>query len=254
MKSFFSGIRYNLKGLRLGMKSPKLLILGLIRFAVMVVVTITAAAIILANYQEILNLMWNKPDSAWIVWAWYLVSWLVALLLMGISAVVGFLISQILFSVMIMDKMSQIIEKQTTGTIKADADMPYLTYFFQLLRQETPRALIPVVISLVLLMVSWFTPLGPVITILSPLAAVIFLAWDNTDLVPARRMLTFKERFYLLRKHLGFHLGFGLLFLIPVANLLFLSFAPIGATLFYLEMVDTQSESQLTENTSANIP
>jgi len=41
-----------------------------------------------------------------------------------------------------------------------------------------------------------------------------------------------------LRRHLGFHLGFGLWFLIPVANLLFLSFAPVGATLFHVERID----------------
>jgi CysZ protein len=61
---------------------------------------------------------------------------------------------------------------------------------------------------------------------------VVFLAWDNTDLVPARRMVPFQERFRFLLKTLPFHLGFGLWFLIPVLNLLFLSFAPVGGTLY----------------------
>jgi CysZ protein len=95
-----------------------------------------------------------------------------------------------------------------------------------------------VLISLVLLVFSWFTPLGPVFTILSPLAVVVFLSWDNTDLVPARRLGAFNERMQFLRGHLGFHLGFGILFLVPVLNILLLSFAPVGATLYYVEQID----------------
>jgi CysZ protein len=42
-------------------------------------------------------------------------------------------------------------------------------------------------------------------------------------------------RFRFLLKTLPFHLGFGLLFLVPALNILLLSFAPVGATLYYLE-------------------
>jgi CysZ protein len=83
--------------------------------------------------------------------------------------------------------------------------------------------------------VGWLTPLGPFLTFGGPLVAAIFLAWDNTDLVPARRLYTFGERFQLLRRHLLFHLGFGLPFLIPLANVLLLSFAPVGATLYQIQ-------------------
>ncbi len=238
MTAIFQGIAYNFKGLRLGLGNGRLLMLGLLRFALLVIITVAAAAIILENYQEILTLMWNRPESPWIVWLWYLVSWLLALVLLAISAVVGFLIAQVLFSVVIMDYMSQITERLATGTVQHGASMAWYRYFYHLLRQEIPRGLLPVVISLVLLVVGWFTPLGPVLTVISPLAAVLFLAWDNTDLVPARRMAPFSERTAFLRRHMGFHLGFGLPFLIPVLNLVLLSFAPVGATLFYTEKID----------------
>jgi CysZ protein len=74
-----------------------------------------------------------------------------------------------------------------------------------------------------------------VVTVVSSALAVIFLAWDNTDLIPARRLVSFSERFRELRRTLPFHLGFGLLFLIPFLNILFLSFAPVGAALYYLD-------------------
>lgn len=239
MTSFLQGISYNLKGLKLGLRTTKLLILGMVRFAILIAITIAAAAIILVNYQEILNLMWNQPQSLWIAWLWHLMSWLLALILLGLSAVVGFLLAQLLFSVVVMDAMSQITERKVTGRLKSPNPMPWYTYFFYLLRQETPRTFLPVLISLLLLVLGWFTPLGPVLTILSPLTAGLFLAWDNTDLIPARRMVPFNERLAFLRHRVGFHLGFGVLFLIPVLNLLLLSFAPVGATLYYVEQVDT---------------
>jgi len=77
--------------------------------------------------------------------------------------------------------------------------------------------------------------LGPVVVILSSAVAAVFLAWDNTDLIPARQLVPFKTRFRLLLDAIPFHLGFGLPFLIPGLNLLLLSFAPIGATLYHMD-------------------
>jgi CysZ protein len=107
--------------------------------------------------------------------------------------------------------------------------------FLFLLKQEIPRALFPILISLFIMLAGWLTPLGPVVTLLSSLVAAIFLAWDNTDLVPARQFIPFGERFRFLGRTLLFHIGFGLLFLIPLANMVFLSFAPVGATLYQID-------------------
>jgi CysZ protein len=104
-----------------------------------------------------------------------------------------------------------------------------------LIRQEIPRTVVPVLISVALMIIGLFTPVSLAIIGVSGVVAGIFLAWDNTDLVPARRMVPFRERFAFLRKNLFFHIGFGLLFLVPWLNILFLSFAPVGATLYYIE-------------------
>jgi CysZ protein len=159
---------------------------------------------------------------------------------MGIAVVLGFLVAQVLFSAIIMDLMSQLTERKLTGSVVSAPKMGWLSYFFFILRQEMPRTILPVLVSLLILVIGWFTPLGPVLSILSPMAAVIFLAWDNTDLLPARRLAPYKMRFHFLRRHLMFHLGFGVLFLVPVANILLLSFAPVGATMYYIEQADTQ--------------
>jgi CysZ protein len=192
-----SGITYNLRGLWLGIKTPKLPVLGLIRFAAVVIITILAASLILVYHDKILYLIWAKPANQWILWLWYVLSWLLSLLLVGLSAILSYLV-----------------------------------------KQEIPRTILPVFVILLLMVLGWLTPLGPVLAILSSGIAVLFLAWDNTDLVPARRLYPFKQRFKLLLTSLTFHLGFGLLFLIPLLNILFLSFAPVGATIYFFDKYD----------------
>ncbi|BBO83512.1 hypothetical protein DSCO28_40780 [Desulfosarcina ovata subsp. sediminis] len=233
--NLFSGILYNLRGLWLGVRTPRLLMLGLLRFVVVALLTVGLSGVILAKHAEILALLWQRPESAWIVWAWYLASWLLSLLLMGISAVIAYLLSQILFAVLVMDLMSRITERLVGGPVAASPRVPVMTQMGFLIRQEVPRNIIPVLLTLLLMVLGWFTPLGPVVTTIGPLVAAIFLAWDNTDLVPARNLQPFKLRFKSLVRSLPFHLGFGLPFLIPVLNLIFLSFAPVGATLYHLD-------------------
>ncbi len=240
MITFFNGIRYNFKGLQLGLKTPSLLMLGFARLVVILFLSLMAIGLILTKYQEIANVMWTRPDTLWLLWLWYAAAWLLALLLSGISAIAAFLVAQLLFSVAIMDYMSRITERKTAGEEIAPPQMPWFAYFFHLIKQEIPRATIPVCISMALMVFGWLTPLSPVLTILSPLLAGIFLAWDNTDLVPARRLVPFRQRFRFLRERLFFHLGFGLCFLIPGLNILLLSFAPVGATLYYLEQNDAR--------------
>jgi CysZ protein len=94
---------------------------------------------------------------------------------------------------------------------------------------------VPLILSLLILVIGWITPLGPVLTAFSSALAILFLSWDNTDLIPARNLVPFKERFSFLMKTIPFHLGFGLPFLVPILNIVFLAFAPVGATLYYLE-------------------
>jgi CysZ protein len=236
--NLLSGITYNLRGLWLGIKTPKLLVLGLIRFAAVVIISILAASLILVYHEKILHLIWAKPASQWILWLWYVLSWLLSLFLVGLSAILSYLVSQILFSVFIMDYMSRITERMLVGEEHEPEKVSVLRQLSYLVKQEIPRTILPVLIALLLMVVGWLTPLGPVLAILSSGIVVIFLAWDNTDLVPARRLNPFKQRFKLLMKSLTFHLGFGLLFLIPVLNILFLSFAPVGATIYFVDKQD----------------
>jgi CysZ protein len=232
---FLKGIGYNFRGLLLGLKTPRLLLWGLLRFMVVILLAMVAAGFIFAYHLEILEIVWSKPASQWILWLWHVVSWILSLALFGLSAVLAYLISQIFFSVLIMDHMSRITERKILGQVHEPENNSLLRQFVYLVRQEIPRTTIPVLLVIVLMLLGWLTPVGPFIAIFSSGVAAIFLAWDNTDLIPARRMDPFSRRFRFLLKTLPFHLGFGIPFLIPGLNLLLLSFAPVGATLYHLE-------------------
>jgi len=233
--NIFSGITYNLRGLKLGVTTPRLLMLGLIRFFVVSLVTIISAGVVLLYHQEIMNLLWSRPESRWIIWLWHIVSWLLTLILIGSASIISYLVAQLLFAVIIMDAMSRITEAMTSGEVMGSGDASYFSQLIFLVKQEIPRAVLPVLLLLALTFIGWFTPAGPILTVVASTVAALFLAWDNTDLVPARRLRPFKERFAFFMKTLPFHLGFGILFLVPIFNILSLSFAPVGATLYFLE-------------------
>ena len=239
--NLLSGITYNLRGLWLGIKTPKLLVLGLIRFVAVIIITIVAASLVLVYHEEILNLIWAKPASHWILWLWHVLSWALSLSLVGLSAILSYLVSQIMFSVIIMDYMSRITERMLVGGVNEPEKVPMVRQFSYLLKQEIPRTILPVLIVFLFMALGLLTPLGPLLAIVSSVIAAIFLAWDNTDLIPARRLYPFKQRFRLLLNSLPFHLGFGLLFLIPVLNILFLAFAPVGATIYYTDKHNAQA-------------
>nr|WP_320014983.1 EI24 domain-containing protein [uncultured Desulfobacter sp.] len=230
-----AGIQYNIKGVILALRTPSLLILGLIRFIVVLLLALVLSGMVLYWHNDIFSMIWQTPESRWLIWLWHIVSWLLTFILMAFSMLAAYLISQIFFCIFIMDYMSRITERMVLGQETSGADTSIFGLFFYLILQEIPRAVVPVLISVALMIIGLFTPLSLAIIAISSVVAGIFLAWDNTDLVPARRMVPFKERFKFLRKNLFFHIGFGLLFLVPWINILFLSFAPVGATLYYID-------------------
>jgi CysZ protein len=234
--NFFSGIGYNFRGLWFGIKTPKLFFLGLIRLLAVILLTIFIAGIILYYHRDLLGLLWARPESPWIIWIWYLLSVILFMFLVALAAVVSYLMAQIIFFAIIVDLMSRITERKLTGRVEEPEHVPLLRLFLYLIKQEIPRAVVPIILSIILMILGWILPLGSILILLSSLIAVIFLAWDNTDIVPARRMLKFRERFRFLMSAIPFHLGFGIPFLVPGLNLIFLVFAPVGATMYCIDM------------------
>ncbi|MCF8045282.1 MAG: EI24 domain-containing protein [Desulfarculaceae bacterium] len=232
---FFKGIQYAVRGLAMGLTTPLLLLLGMARFVVLLVITIALTGLVFYYQDAILAFVWEAPDQGFMLFLWELVSWLLSILLALVSVIVSYFFSQVIFGLFVMDYMSRVTERIRTGREDSPDDQGMIRLFFYLIRQEIPRALIPVALSLLIMAAGFLTPFGPLIAVLSSLTAAAFLAWDNTDLVYARRMFSFQQRIGFFKKNLLFHIGFGLFFLIPWVNILFFSFAPVGATLYCIE-------------------
>ncbi len=219
----------------------KLFLLGTVRFIIVLVAIGFSAWAIIGFHSDIMGQLWQRPEAGLLIFLWHLLSWILAAVLMGLTAIVSYVISQLLFSVIIMDYMSRIVEETITGSVHETSRVGFFRFFFYLIKQEIPRTIVPLIISLFLFFIGWFVFLGPVISILSAIAAAAFLAWDNTDIVPARRLIPFRQRTKLFFNSLPFHIGFGLPFLIPFLNIAFLCFAPVGGTLYYLEREDPKT-------------
>ncbi|MFN2356172.1 MAG: EI24 domain-containing protein [Desulfotignum sp.] len=232
---FFRGIKYNIQGVLFAFANPKLLWLGLLRFAIILVLALFFSGLVFFWHEAILAMIWEMPEKGMLLYVWHLASWVLSLLLAAVAVVAAYLVAQVFFCVYIMDYMSRLTEKIVLGTEVSYAQSSWLSFFVYLVCQEIPRAVIPLVITLAVMVMGLFTPLGPVILVLSSITAGVFLAWDNTDLVLARKMMPFGQRIAFLRQTLWFHVGFGLLFLIPWVNIVMLSFAPVGATLYHIQ-------------------
>ena len=233
--SIIQGMSYNLRGFWMGIRSPKLLLLGLARFGIMLALTLALASSILYYHEDIMQLLWQQPEGRWMIWLWYVISWLVSILLAALAVLMAYILAQVLFCLLIMDWMSRHTEKLITGRVRNPDNASLMQQFLFLIKQEIPRTLMPLIISFGIMLLGLFTPLAPAVAIAASVTAVVCLAWDNTDLMPARQLISFRNRWRIFIRHFFFHLGFGLLFLIPFVNLLLVSFAPVGGTLFAIE-------------------
>ncbi len=239
VKDLSLGLGFAFKGMAMALKNPKLLGLGLLRLVLTAAIAIVGIGLAMAYHDKVMAMVWSRPDSAWIIWLWHLASWILALVLAALASVLGYLAAQILFSIFIMDIMSQITERNTDRTT-FESGLSFWEYFRHLVIQEIPRTIVPVLISLFIMVAGWLTFLAPVVTLVMPLTAGAFLAWENTDLVPARRMIPFSKRWAFFRRHFWSHVGFGLLLLVPLVNIVVLCFAPVGGTLLYLQHEENQ--------------
>ena len=57
------GVRYNWRGLVLGLKTPRLLLLGMLRLAIVVVLTLLLGGAILYYHRDLMALIWQKPTA-----------------------------------------------------------------------------------------------------------------------------------------------------------------------------------------------
>jgi CysZ protein len=229
---FFYGLWCHIEALKIFRQKKSLIFWASLRFITLIVLFVILSAIAISNNREVLQLLWLKPQNYFLVILWYLLLFITSIILMFAAGIISYIISQILFGVLIADHMSILTESIVTGKI-TNPQMS-LGHLIFLIKQEIPRTFIPLITTSAIMVFGWILPLGVVLVVASVLLSCLFTAWDYTDLVPARALYSFKERFGMFKKDILGHLGFGLPFAVPFLNVLLFSMGPVSGTLFYL--------------------
>jgi len=230
---FFYGLWCHIEALKIFKQQKSLIFWALLRFIVLIVLFVILSTIAISYNKEVLQLFWIKPENYFLLILWYILLFLTSIVLMFVAGIISYIISQVLFGVLIADHMSILTERIITGNVtNPQMNLRHLIF---LVKQEIPRTFIPLIITSAIMVFGWILPLGVVLVVASVLISCLFTAWDYTDLVPARALYSFKERFGIFKKEILGHLGFGLPFAIPFLNVVLFSIGPVSGTLFYLK-------------------
>jgi uncharacterized protein involved in cysteine biosynthesis len=161
------------------------------------------------------------------------VFWFDVLLTLLASAIIFIVLQPVLLAVF-SDRLSERVERSVRGTAPS---APFLS--------STGRALMHGVLkvtfyALALALAAVLTIPGAVVGILVGVGlAAVFLAYDGFDYPLSRRETTFGKKWAYLARHpaqtLGFGLGAGVLYLIPLAFFVAPPLVAAGATLAFLE-------------------
>lgn len=232
-------LKCHLDALTLVKHKKILAFLAALRFLILIAFIVIFSWVALSYNDTFLNYIWEKPSKILLTLVWYIVLIFSTIILLFAGAILAYIISQILFGILIADYMSALAEQIITGKQSEEKISFSLTYLIYLIRQEIPRTLFPLILSTSFMVFGWLLPLNFIWVILSSFLSCALMAWDYTDLVPARRSMPFKERLHMFKSNFVGHIVFGLPFLIPFVNVIFLSLAPISGTVFFLKEIES---------------
>ncbi len=230
------GFRCHWDAMALLKKERSLLLWGLSRFLLILGLTVVFTWLAVSYNHEIFGLIWQRPETGWARHLWTLLLWLFTLKLIILGTILAYIVSQGVFGALIADHMSQLTQR-ALGFETRPSSMGGLKHMVFIVKQEIPRVFVPVLPSVSVMILGWMIPFGFVPVILSGLVTSAFLAWDYTDLVPARELWTFSQRWAFFKKNLLGHIVLGLPFLIPFLNIFLLSLGPVSGTIFFLRTI-----------------
>ena len=87
--NLYYGLKYNIRGVAMALKTPKLLVLGILRFAIVLFFTLFLSGLVLYWHNEILTMIWTMPESGLLLYLWKAVSWILSLFLAGVAMVLS---------------------------------------------------------------------------------------------------------------------------------------------------------------------
>jgi len=230
VSDFLRGLKGHGVGIRFAFAHKSYLPLIFIPF-VLTLLLFTAAFFAFSAYSEaILGFFWQaNPDTATgimavLAWIWLHV---VKYLLYMILFVLMYFLFMVAANIIASPVYDHIAGKIYPGAPDSQGATGGRPGFLGIVVEELKKACFILIIPVALLFI-------PAIgQILSPLAAMMFLAWDFVDFSLSRDRPDFKGRLRYVRKRKSFLLGFGAPLMVPVLNILLFPFAILGATLAY---------------------
>lgn len=168
---------------------------------------------------------------------------LIGIVLFIFSAFIFYLVSIILCSPFY-DYISEKTEKILTNAEEEKFDLrKFIKNSVRIIVYESQNALFFLLLPILFLVINLIPVIGNIGYFV---LANIFIAYAFTfsfmDYIFGRKVVSFKERISFSKKHFGHYVGFGLMGIIPVINIVFSPIFVVSATIMYMELVDRQRE------------
>lgn len=227
VSDFLRGLKGHGIGIRFAFAHKSYLPLVFFPF-VLTLLLFTAAFFAFAAYSEtILGFFWQAdPETATgimaaLAWVWlHVVKYLLYMVLFALMYFLFMVAANVIASPI----YDHVAGKLYPGASGSAGERPGL---LGIVVEELKKACFILLIPVALL----FIPVAG--QILSPIAAMVFLAWDFVDFSLSRDRPDFRGRLRYVGKRKLFLLGFGAPLLVPVLNILLFPFAILGATIAY---------------------
>ncbi len=215
-------------------------------FQVLLTVAVFAAVIVgwSASYDSIAGLLWSRPESAWLVWLWYLYRIVAALAL----AVVGYFVFIVLVGIVCApfnSKLSQKVETLLTGRLPPSTGFAdEVREAIRDIRVALGKVFFYAMVMLPVFLIGLLVPgLGQILLVVFGwLFTALYLSLDYLDWPLSRRRIGFGDRLSYLKRHRWPMLGFGaaafLLLWIPVLSFFLVPAAVAGGTLLFVDLGD----------------
>ena len=237
----FYGANVYLRGVRWLLGNKKYLFITFLPTLLGLIFLFSGWGLFIGHYEEVLaHIVFDKPDSWYMLALYWVVYCLAFLAVMGGGLVFCLLMVNFLASPLY-DLVSAAVERDLTGEVKEIS----LWEGLKLMGEELKKVSFILVLSLLGFAVTFFIPIAG---FLSLALTAFLLGWDFYDYPLARRGLSFSHRFEAVKGDLWSVMAFGLWMLIPFVQFFLMPLAVAGGTILCIEGLGDSSRLDTKES------
>ena len=239
VSDFSAGLRAHGAGVRFAFSNKNYLALILIPFVLTLLLFVVGFSVFAAYGDAVLAWFWSvdpaAADGVTAALYWFfthVVKYLLYLALLALMYFLFMVVANILASPLYDHIAGKIMSE--AGLSEAGVSEAQGLSIAAVMCEELKKAGFVIVVPLAFL----FLPV--VGQIVSPLLAMVFLAWDFIDFSLSRERPGFRERLGFVWRRKFLMLGFGAPLLIPLVNIVLYPFAVLGASLLYRDQAPAE--------------